>query len=238
MRQEIQWYLAERLANARARREGERTSERTEATMAAFSGALGAFRYLGEISEEEQLDWDKRARAAVGLSPAPTLGGRVTTGVVPPSGVARGPVAAGPVRRFVRSVLGPDTEFDLHGGKLRVLAADIYDTTIDIRWRVGPEPDVAAVFPSEVAQLVHDAEGTDDWAAEELQRKGKQRLQMMRLFEFELSDDLGTEYMSSGASGGGGGGERSGNASFAPAPPQDASVVTLTWHGVEVAIPL
>ncbi len=135
-------------------------------------------------------------------------------------------------------MLGPDAEFDLHGGKLRVLAVDIYDTTIDIRWRVGPEPDVAAVFPSEVAQLVHDTEGTDDWAAEELQTKGKQRLHVRRLFRFQLSDDVGTEYMSSGASSGGGGGETTGNATFAPAPPQDASVVTLTWHGVEVPIPL
>jgi len=65
---------------------------------------------------------------------------------------------------FERSIPGPEAEFDFHGGKPRVIATDIYDTAVDVRWRVAPEPDIDAVFPFEITQMARDTEGTQDWA--------------------------------------------------------------------------
>jgi hypothetical protein len=65
--------------------------------------------------------------------------------------------------RFVRSVPGPDAEYELRGGRLRIMAVEVYDTMVSIRWRSAPEPDVSAMFPDEAAQLAHDVEGTEAW---------------------------------------------------------------------------
>jgi hypothetical protein len=237
VREEVQWYLAEHLANARAMMGLPDALDRRHSTMTGFASALDALRYVGELTEEEQRDWNDRMLIAVGVTPPESA----------PCGVARAIFVGNPKdleRReeatptFERSVPGPNAEFDFYGGKLRVIAADIYDTAVDVRWRVAPEPDIDAVFPSEVAQMSRDTEGTQDWAAEHLQKKGRDHLRMMRLYRFELSDDDGTPYTHSGGGSGGRPGEMSGTARFSPAPSADASVLTLTWHSLQVSFPL
>jgi hypothetical protein len=238
MRQEVQWYLTEALANARAMMGLQDALERRHVTVAGYSSALAALRYVGEVSEVEEQDWRNRMLEAVGITPpGPSPPGTIQFVFVGnPDDQPRRPRVNVP--RFVRSVIGPDLECELHGGRLRVLAADIYDTTIDIRWRVAPEPDIASVFPTEMSQLNRDVAGTDEWAAEHLRNKGAERLRMMRLYEFELNDDVGTPYMRKGGGHGGGGGETTGNARFIPAPPSAAAELTLTWQGVDVKVAL
>ncbi len=119
-----------------------------------------------------------------------------------------------------------------------MLAAEIYDTQVAVRWRVAPEPTISSVFPDEVAQLARDVKGTDAWAAEELRRNAEGRLRMMRLYRFGLADDVGTAYRSMGGGHGGGANEMSGEAKFAPAPPEPASTLTFTWLDVAVEIAL
>jgi hypothetical protein len=240
VREEVQWYLAERLANARAMMGLDDALDRRHLTVAGFGSALDALRYVGELTEEEQKDWFDRMLVAVGITPPEPA----------PSGTARAIFVGNPkdlerraatqriVPIFERSIPGPDAEFDFHGGKLRVIATDIYDTAVDVRWRVAPEPDIDAVFPSEIAQMARDTEGTQDWAAEHLQNKGRTGLRMTRLYRFELSDDVGSPYMHSGGGHRGRPGEMTGEARFSPAPPTTASILTLTWHRLQVRVPL
>jgi len=213
--------------------------KRREATLAAYSGAIGSFRYLGELSEDEEHDWRDRMLVALGITPPEPARQGVSQFIHvgnPDPGTAR--TEPPDVSRFVRSVLGPDAEFERHGGRLRVLAVDIYDTVVTVRWRVAPEPDIFSAFPAEAIQLAQDVEGADAWAAEHLREKAEQRLRMMRLYRFSLTDDTGTKYMTTGGSHGGGNNEMTGEAKFLPAPPPTAATLTFTWLDQAVRIPL
>ena len=133
----------------------------------------------------------------------------------------------------------PDREFEIHGGRLRVITVEFYDSVVVVRWRVSPDPDLALAFPEETLALEQDLVGLEDWASEELRSKGRRSLIMMRLFRgFSLTDDLGTSYMPKGQSHGGQPGERSGQSRFLPAVPSSASVLTFTWLGLDVPIPV
>src|SRR5665213_3221078 len=97
---------------------------------------------------------------------------------------------------------------------VRVIAAEIYDTGIVIRWRVAPEPDVSSVFPVETAALEVDVEGLEEWAAHELRQKAERSFRWMRLYNFDLSDDVGTDYFLHGGGRGGGSNGITGDAMF------------------------
>jgi hypothetical protein len=240
VKREVQWYLAEALANARARVDRPDAGDRREVVLAGYFAALGAFKYLDALSEEEQRDWYNRMLIAVGITPPPPAEPGVIQAVyIGDPNAAPRPAAARPVLpRFMRSVPGPDAEFERYGGVLRVVAAEIYDTMVAIRWRVAPEPDVSAAFPNEALQLARDLEGLEAWAVDELRRKAEQRLRMMRLYNFELADDIGTEYWASGHGHGGGAHGITGEGEFRPAPPATATKLKLTWLGMPVEIPL
>jgi len=140
---------------------------------------------------------------------------------------------------FIRSHPGPNQEFEVFGGQLRIISIEVYDIAVVIRWRASPEPDIARAFPSESAELERDLAGLEDWAADDLRMKAQQRLRMMRLYRFELKDDVGTEYVQRGQQhGGGGGGVMSGEAEFRPAPPPAASTLTFSWLNLRVPVPL
>ena len=107
-----------------------------------------------------------------------------------------------------------------------------------VRWRVSLEPDVAAVFTPEMEALERDLVGLEEWAAAELRDKGRQKLRMMRLYKFGLTDDLGTPYFPMGSGNGGRPHEISGNARFEPPTPSGVSALSLSWLGVDVPIPI
>ena len=236
VRQEIQLYLAEALANARAMKDVPRRENHSGVTMPGFSGQLTALRYVNELTADEETDWADRMRLALGMT-ANRIVLRVArdSQALPPT---RPQMSRGPFAQFVRSIPGPDTEYELYGGRLRIVAVEVYDTMVNVRWRAAPEPDVSAVFAEEADQLAHDVEGTDAWAAEELKRKAEKRLRMFRLYDFGLTDDLGTAYHSKGGGRGSHGIGTTGEANFAPAPPANASLLTITLLGLEVEIPL
>lgn len=204
--------------------------------MAAFSGQLSALRYVDKLTADEESDWADRMRLALGIA-----GNRIAVRVAhegKPLAATPAPVRRVPYPRFVRSIPGPDAEYELYGGRLRIMAVEVYDTMVSIRWRAAPEPDVSAVFSDEAAQLAHDVEGTEAWAAEELKKKAEKRLRMFRLYNFALADDVGTEYYEEGSGRRGGGNGITGEADFTPAPPATASRLTVTWLELEVEIPL
>jgi hypothetical protein len=138
---------------------------------------------------------------------------------------------------FIRSQPGPNEEFEVHGGRLRIIAVEFYDSAVVVRWRVSPEPDVTSAFPDEAAALEQDLVGLEGWAAEDLRQKGRRKLSMMRLYTFGLSDDVGTFYVPMGSRHGGGPHGMTGEAEF-HAPPPEASLLLLSWLGLEVPLPI
>jgi hypothetical protein len=240
VRREVQWYLAEALANARADRGLPDALARREALVAGFSGSLGALRYVDELTDDEEREWRNRMFEAVGIEPPqPAQPGILRAIFVgDPSRRPSPAPRSGEPARFVRSVAGPDREYDLLGGRLRVIAVDIYDSALTVRWRVAPEPDIAAVFPAEEGQLLRDIQGTEEWASVELRRKAHERLRMRRLYRFTLTDDVGTQYVNSGGGSSGRPNEMTGEARFSPSPPSSASELTLGWLDLSIAVPL
>ncbi len=193
---EAQWYLVEALSRTRGHRRVRDDYEDKQVQLSHFAGILAAFRYLGAVTQAEQQDWYHRMLVALGYElPDPA-----------PSGVSQSIYVGDPAKRpplpqprsvpaFIRSQPGPDQEFEIHGGKLRVIAVEFYDSAVKVRWRVSPQPDVASAFPDEVAALELDLIGLEEWAAEDLRRKGRDELEISRLYWFGLRDDLGTSYV-------------------------------------------
>lgn len=238
MKPEAQWYLVEALANARGQLGIRDDYEAKQRQLSHFVGVLAAFRYLGAVTQEEEHDWYRRMLVALGYEPPDPVSPGVSRAIYvgdpatrPPQPEPRNAPA------FIRSQPGPDEEFEVHGGKLRVVAVEFYDSAIAVRWRVSPQPDIASAFPDEAAALEQDLIGLEGWAAEDLRQNGHQRLAMMRLYKFGLRDDLGKSYVQMGARHSGGPSGMTGEVEF-QAPPLEASLLWFSWLGLEVAIPL
>ena len=240
MRDESRWLLVEALADARTEAGIGDDYESRQRRLSHFAGVLAGFRYLGEITQDEERTWFWRMLVALGYEPpepgTPGSAQAIYTG--DPKKRPPGIESPEAPRRFVRSIPGPAEEFEIHGGRLRVVAAEIYDTGLVIRWRTAPQPDLWSAFPAESAALAQDSDGLEDWAAAELRRKAEQRMTLRRLYRFSLSDDVGTDYLQEGSSGGGGANEWTGDARFSPAPPSTATALKVVWLGLEVPIPL
>ena len=69
MRQEVQWYLTERLVEGRTRPipPGRTTIEHRTQVLAAFGATLEALRYVDELSAEDVSDWSRRMFRALGV---------------------------------------------------------------------------------------------------------------------------------------------------------------------------
>ncbi len=240
MEPEAQWYLVEALANARADAGVRDDYETKQKRLSHFAGILAGFRYLDAVTQEEQQTWYRKMLVALGYElpdPAPP-GVAQAIYVGDPKKRPSEPRVPESTPRFVRSVAGPDQEFEVYGGKLRIVAVEIYDTAVAIRWRCAPEPDISLAFPAEAAALEQDMEGVEDWAAAELRRKAGLGMRMRRLYRFGLADDVGTPYFQRGQRSGGGGGVMTGEAEFQPGPPSNTSGLVLSWLTLEVPIPL
>jgi hypothetical protein len=237
VRPEVQWFLVEALSNARGSPRALDDYESKQQELVHFAGVLSAFTYLEELTPEEKQTWADKMLVALGYKVPGQSPDRISRAIYvgDPAKIAarQTPPKSPPV--FVRSQPGPDEEFEVHGGRLRVIAIEFYDSVIAIRWRVSPLPDVTSAFPDEAAALEQDLVGLEEWAAEELRQKGHQRLAMMRLYSFGLADDLNTPYIQMGSNHGGGGNEMAGEARF-KAPPSEATVLTFSWLGFEVPI--
>lgn len=233
---EAQWYLVEALAGARGELGIRDDYETKQNQLSHFAGVLAAFRYQGAITQEEEHDWSRRMFVALGYDlrePAPPGVSRAIYVGDPAKRPSRPESRSVPV--FIRSQPGPDEEFEVHGGKLRVIAVEFYDSAVVIRWRVSPQPDVVSAFPDEAAALEHDLIGLEEWAAEDLRQKGLQKLGMLRLYRFGLTDDVGTSYVPMGSRHGGGPTGMAGEAEFR-VPPPEASLLVFSWLGLEVPI--
>jgi hypothetical protein len=99
----------------------------------------------------------------------------------------------------------------------QILGVERYDVQVAVVWRMLP---------------VIDPESTDELKNLSPFNAGPEMSSM------EVSDDRGTLFRKRGGGAVGGGGERAGRMVFIPAPPEDATILTINWEEMNFGIPL
>jgi hypothetical protein len=237
---EAQWYLVEALANARGHLAIRDDFETKQTQLNHFAGVLAGFRYLGALTQDEEQDWYRRMLVALGYEPPEAAAPGISRAIYVRDPAKRPlPPEPRPPPLFERSQPGPDEDFEVYGGRFRVISVEFYDSAVVFRWRASPEPDVAAALPAEVAALERDLVGLEDWAAKDLRWKGYASLRMplYQFGQFGLTDDVGTSYLQMGLRHGSGSYGTTGEVEFKP-PSSEASLLTLSWLGLEMLVPI
>jgi hypothetical protein len=243
MNPDVQRYLAGETQAARVPPPpGVDTTALAASSLARFGGALDALVAAGEITEEELRDWLNRMRVALGMEPLPC---GQSEGIVLRRSPGAGPRPELPApppppplhAKPLRVLPGPDAEVDYFGGRLRITSAEDYGRQVCVHWRVAPLPG-ESLFAEELAATDRDTEGLPDVERELLRNRLKGRLLLHRLSDFGLGDDVGTSYEQTGNDSRQGDEEWAGRACFTPAPPTEATRITVRWCGTTFDIDL
>jgi hypothetical protein len=239
------WYLIDELSRARGDPASKRDDEK-QRVLGRFAGVLAGFRYLGAITEEEERIWSRKMFRALGydLPDPPAPGSAQFISLGDPAQRPEPPhVRDRQLRTLFRTMVGPRRTIDFYGGTLRILGVDLYDTAVEVRWRLEPDLDIWQAFPEAASDLEEDlAEVTDDWAVTVLRQNATDLLRRVLIFS-ELSDDMGTPYALGGFGRQEGGGIDApgwteGHHAFRPTPPTAARKLRWTWLNTTIAIPL
>jgi hypothetical protein len=231
-----------------------RVRQRGEVVLASFSGGLAALRYVGELTADEERDWKEGMRVALEI-PAQTPPPR-QEGPLP----NRTWTSRYPRPNFTRWIPGPDTEYALYGGLLRIEGVEVYDVLVKVGWRAAPAPDVASVFvyhsmprmrkrgalEADAAAASRDPavkhaqeiERNGGWPTEETRKQIEGHLALMLNSHLVLADDVGTEYQGLGGGTSTGSTQITGTSDFRPAPPSSASLLTVTWLDLKIDVPI
>jgi hypothetical protein len=236
VKEQVQAYLAESLAKVRSLK-GTRMQADPQVIVANFTGSVAALRFLGEVTVEEEEDWARRLHVALEIAPK-RWESHGTRDAEAFSYVGTSTYDKDPVPRFLRSIPGPNVEYELYGGRLRIIAVEIYDTGFNLRWHAAPEPSVLAAFPEDFRLIDRDLDGIEWRKAALVREKFNDRLRGFRLYQFDVSDDVDTQYRKSGDHHGGSINGITGEAAFVPTPPANASVLRIGWFGAEIRLPL
>ncbi len=231
MTPDVQKHLLELLEFIRyARRRGD--DEHTNALLSNMSAALQALKVAGAMTPAEYDEWGQRASTSADLfGIGKPEGGSGQMYVAQRAFAAPGLPATtlqaqALAPRFSRLVMGPD-EQDFYGGRLRILALEVYDTQVVVAWRVAPLPDPSAIAGRELDLLRGATQGLPE---PERKRLGAELAleSMSYLWQaFVISDDLGTVYrlLGSSADAGRSGNEISGRLVVEPSVAPAASMI-------------
>jgi hypothetical protein len=241
--QSTKWYLIEAVSSARISRLHRPDVESRRASFNWFSGALSGLLYVNAIDREEQAIWTDKMLVALGFTPPERREADGRNHFIPLIYLGDGdppnpPASLGQPSVLLRSVPGPDTDYEFHGGLFRLVAIEIFTEKIVARWRTNMPPVISELFPEQMAALESDLEGLEEWAAAELRRKAERHLESLPLYRFSLSDDLGTDYKAEGHGRGNRFGVMEGSQTFTPRPPHTAWILTLVWHDLDIEISL
>jgi hypothetical protein len=237
------WFLIERVSNARISRLYRPDLESRRAAFHSFSGALSGLLYVDAIDREEHVIWVDKMLVALGFEPPQRREAEGNSFSIPIVYLGDGdPPGPRPSLNqpsvLIQTILGPTTEFEFHDGLVKLSEILIYSDKIVVKWQIIRSPTISAVFPDQMAALESDMEGLEDWAAVELTRKAERHLEGMALYQFSLSDDLGTDYEPGEHRRGNGSGPMAGSLTFRPAPPHTAWSLILSWHELNIEISL
>jgi hypothetical protein len=232
MNQGAQRYLVERLMVARDRPPQTDVLQWRQQMLGNFGGALEALRAVDAMDADEVHDWTNRMLVALGLEaldplPSGFSGGRA---VYIGEGERPTPPPVPPVARFLDliPVVNGDREVP-YGGRLQVLGIERYDSRVVVTWRMAPLPDPESKYAEELRAHDHDTEGLPDDERMMLRRRFLMQINRPGGHALTLSDDLGTEYFSTGGGASGGGNEQTGRAQFIPAAPDNVSELTVRF---------
>ncbi len=237
---EARIYLAGRLSAARAVVGLGDITERRAGLLAHFGGALEAFRAVGAVTDDELVDWNRRMLVALGVEPPPPAPAGAAQAVwfgpgEPPSAAPSPPRAAVP--EFIGVIPGPGELLRTSGGDLRVLAVELYDYGVVVRWRV-TGLDLRGELPDDEVDFDEDLSGLPELVVFRRRLDAEHRWRQTLLSTFALEDDAGTLYRSTGASSGGGPDDVRGEATFTPRPPAGATRLGFRWRGGTLDIPM
>ncbi len=253
MNPDAQVYLAARLAEIRdgpPRLHGAPTddehadrerAQHQQRTYGSFTSELRALEAVGAVEASEVHEWTNRCLEALGeepLEPVAARPGRAVMRLVHFGDDPRREVVPPPVPEFVRLVpASTPAAVTRHGGRFQVLGVEIYDTELALAWRLAPLPNEESMSAKELDELDADTEGLPD-DTREVMRLGLLQRRRLRLPLCEIGDDVGTEYRATGGGSSGGGGQLVGRARYTPAPPPQASHLTVRWEDVSHLVPL
>ena len=243
MTPEAQRLLADLLGTLRTlHRQGSDDDLRSR--LAHAGGALEALRAVGTLSDGESAEWMARMFEAAGIGGSPPSSpvahparpGEMSAEVVV-SGVVIGN-ASTPAQssRFWRLVPGPDREEPLAGGRLRIVALELFYDHVAVHWRLAPPPDPETLFSTELTALGRETECLPEWERTECRRSRGRRLLLRIAERFLVADDAGTTYRSAGGSSGGGEDELIGRQRFAPAVPEAATELDIGADGARFTV--
>lgn len=218
-----------------------------EAAEFVFGIMLTSLRAVGALSDREDSAWRTRVRQQLGSDrerAGQTMAVQRHTQEVPDAAETE------PIARFKRMlpVAGGETDVGF-GGRPQILGIELYDIQVGVLWRLAPLPDPEAKYADELAAHDREAEGLDERERERARRRFLLRLSLGGGITPQtrrppgaiagLADDVGTTYQFRGGGSHGGPVERVGRVLVAPAPPDQATELTISWEGQPIcAVPL
>jgi len=249
---EVQRYLVECIESLRfLRSQYGAGHENVRESLASAGGVLSAFRVSKAVSDAEFDDWIWRAGEAAGLilppRDAPRTGMHAAAFAEDPPKPGQPPVTRPPTpapvqwdsyARFIRMLPGPDNELVIAGGHFRVLGLELYDTRMRFHWRIAPPHDVHELYAEDARAHARDTEGLPDAEREQLLARWRGHQQGRIWQELTVTDDVGTAYRHLDGGSSGFESDVLGNQVIAPAPPVEASVVTIHLRGANFEIRL
>jgi hypothetical protein len=205
-----------------------------------FAGVLAGFRYQGLMTQAEEEAWNRKMTIALGWTlPDPPWAGVAQFVRLEGDDLPSVPELDLTKPAVLRRLSGSeDAVSDYHGSRFRITGVDICDSSTVVEWRVSPEPDVTSLFPEDFAALEEELETVDDWAAAELRKKGWDAFIREKVYVFQLADDIGTQYQQTRQMGHLRSDIATGAVTFKPTVPDTASELVLTWHDVELPVPV
>jgi hypothetical protein len=232
MNQGAQKYLVERLMAAKDRPEQIEVLQWRQQMLAGFGGAIEALRATDAIDPDEVHDWNNRMLVALGLEAIDPLpaGFKGARAVFIGEGERPEPPPPAPIARFLGLIPAENASQSVpHGGQLQILGVERYDSKTVVAWRMAPLPDPVIQYADELIAHDRDTEGLPDDERWMLRQRFLHQLNRPAGYKLTLSDDLGTEYWSTGGGSSGGGNEQTGRAQFMPGLPEGVSMMTVRW---------
>ncbi len=241
MNQGAKRYLVERLTIARVRPPQVEVLSWRQQMLAGFGGAIEALRAADAMDADEAQDWNSRMHVALGLAPLEPSppGFKGARAIFIGDGEPPTPPPVAPIAQFLEllPVLDADRQIP-YGGRLQILGVERYDTAEAVTWRMAPLPDAELQYADELRAHDRDTEGLPEDERAMMRRHFLHRLSRPPLQTLTLTDDLATDYRSTGGGSSGGGNERTGRAEFAPGIPHEAATLTVHWDDLAFPVSL
>jgi hypothetical protein len=237
---EARWVLASQLWVIRA--ESLRTdwtyAQRTR-SLAFTGGAIAALSAVNAISEQEAHEWRTRLSTAVRIDQAGMAQGQSTRAIG-----FRSEVDAHRARTQMSEPNGPPLRSYLggaikaFGGTNRVDSVSLWEDQAQINWTVQSRPDVQAAYPELFLSIRQELEGLDQSIVDISIDEAVSEFQRVVIPQIYANDDVQTVYRTVPGRQEQSGAAITGCTRVFPAPPLTANVLTLTWLGGEITVPL